>query len=122
MTQITWLLLAAAFLPFIATVAAKAGGKGFNNNNPRPWLSSLDGWPARANAAQMNLFEGLPFFYAAVLFALYKQADIPLLTILMLVWVVVRLAYIAAYIADYASIRSLLWFASFVVNIALLFS
>lgn len=122
MTQITWLFLAAAFLPFFAAIAAKAGGKGFSNDNPRPWLASLDGWRARANAAQMNLFEGLPFFYAATLFALYKQADAQLLTSLMLAWVVLRLAYIAVYIAGYGGVRSLLWFLAFGVNCALLFA
>ncbi|MBP6019176.1 MAG: MAPEG family protein [Burkholderiaceae bacterium] len=122
MNKITWLMLIAACLPFVATICAKAMGKGFDNSNPRPWLAGLEGWRGRANAAQANLFEGLPFFYAAVLFALYKQADIALITNLMLAWVVIRIAFVATYIAGYGAVRSLLWFSALVVNIVILFA
>ncbi len=122
MNKITWLMLVAACLPFVATICAKAMGKGFDNNDPRSWLANLEGWRGRANAAQANLFEGLPFFYAAVLFALYKQADIALITNLMLAWVVIRIAFVATYIAGYGAVRSLLWFSALGVNIAILFA
>ncbi|NYT65095.1 MAPEG family protein [Alcaligenaceae bacterium] len=121
MNKITWLMLIAACLPFVAAICAKVMGKGFDNNNPRPWLAGLDGWRGRANAAQANLFEGLPFFYAAVLFALYKQADIALLSNLMLAWIVIRIAFLASYIAGYGALRSVLWFSALGVNIAILF-
>src|SRR3546814_20039473 len=74
MNVITWLLLIAALLPFVAATASKAGGKAYDNNDPRGWLAHQEGWRGRANAAQANLFEGLPFFFAAVLFAIYRQA------------------------------------------------
>lgn len=122
MNKITWLILIAACLPFVAAICAKAMGAGFDNNNPRPWLAGLDGWRGRANAAQANLFEGLPFFYAAVLFALYKQADVALVGNLMLAWVLIRLAFVAAYIAGYGAVRSLLWFSALGVNVAMLFA
>lgn len=122
MTQITWLMLIAAFLPFVAAISAKAKGKGFDNNEPRPWLASLEGWRGRANAAQANTFEALPFFYGAVLFALYQQASITLVGNLMLAWVLVRLAYLSIYIAGYGAVRSLLWFGALAINIAILFA
>lgn len=122
MNKITWLMLIAACLPFVAAVCAKAMGKGFDNNNPRPWLAGLEGWRGRANAAQANLFEGLPFFYAAVLLALHKQADIDLVINLMLAWVVIRLGFLVTYMAGYGAVRSLLWFAALGVNIAILFA
>ena len=75
MNGVATLMLVAAVLPYCAAIAAKAGGWAFDNNAPRSWLSVQDGWRARANAAQANLFEGLPFFYAAVLFALYSGAS-----------------------------------------------
>lgn len=122
MTMIAWLMLVAGVLPIVAAAASKAGGKAYNNNDPRPWLANLEGWRARANAAQQNLFESLPFFYAAVLFALFAQADQSWLVSLMLLWIVLRLAYIVIYIVGYGSLRSLVWGAAFATNIAILFS
>src|SRR3546814_3101452 len=97
MNVITWLLLIAALLPFVAATASKAGGKAYDNNDPRGWLAHQEGWRGRANAAQANLFEGLPFFFAAVLFALYRQADPAWLAGLMVAWIVLRLTYLAIY-------------------------
>jgi uncharacterized MAPEG superfamily protein len=122
MTLITWLFLAAALLPIVGAGCAKAGGKGFDNNEPRPWLGSLHGWRARANAAQANTFEALPFFFAASLFALYKNASVQTLASLMAAWVIVRLAYIAVYIWGRGGIRSLIWMLALALNIAILFS
>lgn len=121
MTAMMWLFLAAAMLPFVAAVCAKAGGKGFSNHEPRPWLASLTGWRARANSAQANTFEALPFFFGACLLALYRQVDTTWLTTLMAVWVVCRLLYLAVYIAGYGTVRSLIWTVALGVNIAILF-
>ena len=118
---IAWLFVAAAALPLLSTIIAKAGGKGFSNADPRAWLGQQAGYRARANAAQQNLFEGLPLFYAAVLFALYNQVDLALLRNLMASWIVARLAYIACYLADQAALRSLVWFAALALNIGILF-
>ncbi len=122
MTLITWLLLIAALLPLVGTGLAKAGGKGFDNNNPRAWLASQEGWRARANAAQANLFEALPFFFAAVLFALHQGADSTFLARLMIAWIAARLAYIWFYVANRGSLRSLVWLVALGLNIAILFA
>jgi uncharacterized MAPEG superfamily protein len=122
MTTITWLLLIASLLPLVATSIAKAGGNGFDNNDPRPWLAQQSGWRARANSAQINLFEGLPFFFAAVLFALHKQADTIYLRNLMAGWIVLRLCYVACYVWGKGGVRSLFWAAALIVNIAILFA
>src|SRR5690606_33300324 len=99
---------------------SKAGGKSYDNNDPRPWLAQQTGWRARANAAQANLFEGLPFFYAAVLFALYGQADQGWLFSLMLAWIVLRLIYLGVYIAGRGMWRTVVWGLAFAVNVAIL--
>ena len=69
-----WCLLVAAILPIVCAGIAKYGmfGKsrrdgGYDNNNPRAWLAKQTDWRARANAAQANTFESLPFFFAAVI-------------------------------------------------------
>ena len=122
MHAMAWLLLLAACLPYVAAIAAKAGGKGFDNNQPRTWLQQLQGWRSRANAAQQNLFEGLPFFYAAVLFALWRNVDPAVLIPWMTAWILVRLLYIGAYAAGRGTVRSLLWGIALALNIGILFT
>ena len=122
MKMIAWLMLAAALLPVVAAMISKLGGKGYDNNNPRPWLERQEGWRARANAAQINLFEGLPFFYAAGLFALHANVDPAYLGKLMLAWVLVRLVYLGLYVGGYGALRSLAWGVGIAVNIVILFS
>lgn len=113
--------LVAAFLPWMATICAKAGGKGFDNNNPRPWLAGLTGWRARANAAQANAFEALPFFYAAVLVSLWSGADVQRVESLMIAWLVLRVVYLLMYLSGKGTLRSLVWFLALAVNIWILF-
>lgn len=122
MTLITWLLLIAALLPLVGTVLAKAGGKNFDNNQPRTWLAAQEGWRARANAAQNNLFETLPFFFAAVLFALFQGAEPEYVAGLMIAWIAARLAYIWFYVSNRGTLRSLIWLVALLINIAILFA
>ncbi len=71
-----WCLLVAALLPLACAYIAKAPGmkhrpgqRGFDNHEPRAWLAQQTGYQARANAAQANSFECLPFFIGALLVA-----------------------------------------------------
>ena len=68
MTIALWCLLVAGLLPQLFGVYAKAS-KGFDNNNARAWLTTVEGKKARAVAAMANGYEGLPLFVAAVLTA-----------------------------------------------------
>ncbi len=122
MSWVQGLMVAAAVLPFGAALAAKAGGRRFDNEDPRPWLAAQQGWRARANAAQANLFEGLPFFYAAVLYALYAGAQPDRLASLMGAWVVLRVLYVLAYILGRGTVRSLIWVAALAVNLTILWA
>lgn len=122
MKMIAWLMLAAAFLPFVSAIVAKAGGKRFNNNDPRAWLAKQEGWRARANSAQTNTFESLPFFFAAVLFALYNQASPAHVATLMACWLGVRLGYLGLYLAGWGTLRSVAWAVSIGFIIAILFT
>ena len=116
-----WMVVAAV-LPYGAAVAAKAGGRRFDNDDPRPWLAAQQGWRARANAAQANLFEGLPFFYAAVLYALQAGASADRLAGLMGVWIALRVLYVLAYVLGRGTVRSIIWGAALVVNLAMLWA
>lgn len=123
-----WCVLVAALLPIVCAGIAKYGmfGKsrrdgGYDNHNPRAWLASQTDWRARANAAQANTFEALPFFFAAVIIAHQLQARQTVVDILAFVFVVLRMAYILMYVADMAKTRSAIWITALLFNIWILF-
>jgi uncharacterized MAPEG superfamily protein len=94
---------------------------GFDNHNPRAWLARQTDWRARANAAQANTFEALPFFFAAVIIAHQLSAIQITVDILCFLWLLLRMLFVIAYVGDMATARSGLWFAALLVNIVILF-
>ena len=122
-------MLVAAILPVVCAGIAKSGmfrispkKGGYDNNDPRAWLARQTDWRARANAAQANTFEALPFFFAAVIIAHQLQARQAVVDILAFMFVVLRIAYIMMYVADMAKTRSVIWVTAFLVNIWILLS
>ena len=116
-----------AILPVACAGIAKYGmfGKsrrdgGYDNHNPRAWLARQIDWRGRANAAQANTFEALPFFFAAVIIAHQLQAQQTLVDILAFMFVVLRISYVLLYVADMAKTRSVTWFAALLINIWIL--
>jgi uncharacterized MAPEG superfamily protein len=116
LTLAYWMLLAAFFLPFVAAGIAKAGRRDYDNANPRAWEQKLDGRRARAVAAMNNTFESLPFFAAAVIVAHQLGAPQGRLDLLAAAWLALRIVYLALYVGDRASARSLVWMAGVAVN------
>jgi uncharacterized MAPEG superfamily protein len=111
MTIAFWCVLVAGFLPYFGTLTAKIGGERFDNSNPRDWLNAQAGFRKRANAAQHNSFEAFPFFAAAVIIAHVAGAPQGRIDLFAVVFILARLFYIAFYVADMATLRSLAWFA-----------
>jgi uncharacterized MAPEG superfamily protein len=121
-------ILIACLLPIVCAGIAKWKGfgvsrrdGGFDNHNPRQWLARLEGWQARANAAQQNSFEALPIFIAGVLIAQAHGAASSTIDALAVVFVLARVAYIATYLADRANLRTLSWVVALGCAIALFF-
>jgi uncharacterized MAPEG superfamily protein len=112
-------LLVAGVLPVACAGIAKLGFKNYDNNNPRTWLANQTGFRARANAAQSNSFEAFPFFAAGVLLALLAGVDHAKIDAFSIGFVVARIAYIACYVADWATLRSVVWSVSYGCTIAL---
>ena len=124
-----WCVLVAALLPIVCAGLAKWGTfrtprsqGGYDNQDPRAWLARQTDWRARANAAQANSFEALPFFIGAVVIAQQLGASPGLLDILAFVFVVLRLVYILLYVGGQASARSVVWSLALAVNIGILFA
>src|SRR5450830_285657 len=94
---------------------------GFDNDHPRQWMARQTDWRARANAAQANSFEGLPFFMAAVIIAHQLGAAQTLLDILAFLYVLTRVVYITMYVGGLSSARSAAWAVGMLLNLVILF-
>lgn len=123
-----WCVLLAALMPVACAALAKGGtiGKsrsqgGYDNHEPRAWLANQKGWRARANAAQANCFEALPFFIGAVIIAHQLVSVQVRLDILAFVFVTLRVIYVAMYVAGLPFMRSVVWTLAFLVNVGILF-
>ena len=129
LTVAYWCVLVASLLPIVCAGLAKWGmfgtpkrQGGYDNNHPRAWLAKQTDWRARANAAQANSFEALPFFIGAVIIAHQLGASQLRLDVLAFLYIVLRLLYIMMYVADLATVRSLVWLLALGANIAILFT
>jgi uncharacterized MAPEG superfamily protein len=109
MNQIVATLLIAGLLPIICAGIAKWRAKDYNNHQPREWLGLQEAWRARANAAQQNSFEAFPFFAGGVLLALVAGADVAMIAQTCWVFIAARVAYVYCYVADQATLRSIVW-------------
>ncbi len=115
------------FLPIIAAGIAKFGpaesnpAEPFDNRHPRQWLAKQTGMRARANAAQANTFESLPFFYVAVAIAMIMQAPQERIDILAVAYLLARIAFIICYLKDWANLRTLVWTIGLACTVTLYF-
>lgn len=114
MTVAFWCVFIALILPFVCTSIAKFGSGKFSlrqNHDPRTFLANLDGFAKRAHAAQLNSFEAFPAFTAAVVIAdICHNAQQVTMDVLAVLFITSRLLYIICYLADWALLRSLVWF------------
>jgi len=121
MTIAYFCVLIMSLLPYIATGIAKKGFNGYDNSQPREWLAKQTGFRARANAAQANLFESLPFFFAAVIIASITHAPQDRIDTLAMGFVLARIAYLVSYIANWSSTRSIVWLIGIICVVTLFF-
>ncbi|QWE06910.1 MAPEG family protein [Polynucleobacter sp. JS-JIR-5-A7] len=107
--------------PYVAAGIAKKGFDQYDNSMPRQWLAKQTGFRARANAAQANLFESLPLFFAAVMIASINNAPQARIDLLAIGFVIARIAYLICYIANWPSTRSIVWLLGLVCAVAIFF-
>jgi uncharacterized MAPEG superfamily protein len=118
MTLAYWCVLIAALLPYF-TVAVAKWNKTFDNRHPSAWLGRLEGLPARAHAAHLNGFEALPFFVAAVIIAQQLHAHQGRLDAFAALFIVARIGYVACYLMDLATLRTLVWILGLGLTVAI---
>ena len=114
-------VLFVGLLPYVAAGIAKKGFEGYDNGQPRTRLAKQTGFRARANAAQANLFESLPLFFAAVIIASLMQAPQARLDLLALGFVISRIAYLICYVGNWPTTRSIVWSCGIACVVAIFF-
>ena len=120
MTIANTCVLVAALLPAKAsssTVKPRDGG--YDNNRPREWMNTLQGWKARAAAAHTNGYEILALFVFAVLAAQQAGLDQTRTDHLALAFIAARVVYTALYLANVGALRTLVWVVGVGILIAM---
>jgi uncharacterized MAPEG superfamily protein len=112
-------VLVMGLMPYVAAGIAKKGFEQYDNSMPRQWLAKQTGFRARANAAQANLFESLPLFFAAVIIASIANAPQAKLDLLAIGFVIARVAYLICYVANWPTARSIVWLIGLACVIAI---
>lgn len=112
-----------AVLLYLLTVApAKAiGFRDFNNAAPRDPAFYAHPLRGRVLGAHLNGIETFPFFAAAVLLAEFRASPQHTIDGLAVAFLLIRLAFVLAYLANWASLRTILWNVGFFVNAAIFF-
>lgn len=121
MTTAYWCVLAAIILPYVWVSIAKftSGFRLGDNHNPREYLEKLQGPAKRAHWTQLNTFESIPGFMAAVIIAHLAGAPQAQVDALAIAYIGLRVLYGVLYIADQALLRSLVWAAGLGCVVAL---
>lgn len=119
---IVYLILIACLLPYVFTIIAKktAGFRARDNQNPREFLDKTIGLAARAHAVQQNSFESLPLFIAAILMAEYMVVPQTVIMTFGIAYIIFRMIYGICYLANWATLRSIVWLLSLLCPICLL--
>ena len=84
-----------------------------DNKEPRAQSAALTGTGARAVAAQANSWEALALFTAAVVAIVISGIPLEEIANLALVYAVLRIVYIPAYLGNQDKIRSLLFLGAY---------
>jgi uncharacterized MAPEG superfamily protein len=112
MTIAFWCVFVGVLLPYVSFGIARNRGRGpdgvrlRDNRKPRDFPSRIQGLPKRAWDAQLNAFESLPGFAAAVIIAHLAQAPQGSIDSLALVWAAARVAHLGFYLADRSTLRT----------------
>jgi len=122
MTIAEWCLFGAVILYLVTLAPAKAlAPQQFNNAVPRDPAFYEHPVRKRALGAHINGIETYPFYATAVLLAEFRAAPQEWVDGLAVAFLVTRLIFVAAYVGDKPTARTVLWNAAFAFNIGIFF-
>ena len=125
MTIAYWCVFVSILMPTAFTLIAKMTSKDYGfkaNHHPRDFLESLSGFRKRAHWVQLNTFESIPAFMAAVIIAHQQSGNQSHIDMLAMAYIALRIVYGVLYIADLALLRSFAWTASLFMILAQFFT
>jgi uncharacterized MAPEG superfamily protein len=123
MTLAELCLPGAVLLILLSIAPAKfAGRHEYDNANPRDPGFYRPGFRARSLGAHQNGYESFPFFAAAVLLAEMRGAPQAGVNALAVGFLLVRIVYIACYLGNRPTLRSIAWAVGFACNLAIFFA
>ena len=112
--------MALGMLSWLTSLSVSGQFEPYDNHNPLEWESNLVGWQQRAMSAHSNGFEALPLFIASVIFAYMGNGDPSRIDALAMAFVGLRVVYVAMYVMNWGTLRTLVWTAAVATNVALL--
>ena len=110
-----WCVFAGGLMPVLIVFIAKADDR-LDVHNPRDVHALQTGLRKRAYGAHLNGLEAFPLFAVAVLTVTVRAGPSALLDGMADDRLVVRLAYMAAYLTDMVRIRPALWALSVIIS------
>lgn len=111
----------AAYMAPIGIAKFSAHGA-FDNARPRDPEFFKDAFRARGLGAHQNGLEGFAFFAAAVIVAQIRAAPQGAVDAMALGYVALRIGYVALYLANRPTLRSMVWAVAFLLNVGILLS
>ena len=118
MTIAIWCILIAQILPYVAFGFVK----GLDPEQPRFRLGDLKGQSVRAYGAHLNGLETFPWFAAAVIVSQVVGGPSRIVDLLAVVYILVRVGHMAAYISGRQPLRSALFGVGQLVALAIFIS
>ena len=120
MTIAYWCVLVAILLPYVwFSVVNSEAGKTRDNDEPRDFVSKLEGKAKRAWGAHLNSFEANTGFVAGVIIAHLAHAPQAWIDGLAVAFIVLRIVHGILYISGVGSVRSLVWVLSLACTVGL---
>jgi uncharacterized MAPEG superfamily protein len=113
----------AALIPYLAKLPlafAMNKESKYDNKHPREQQTRLTGFGARTLAAHQNSFESLIVFSVAIAVVLATENTSQTIQILAIIYVLARIGYCLMYYFNQSTMRSLIWFISFICPLAMI--
>lgn len=114
---IAFVLVYALRVPILYAQSKCPGG--LDNKQPRHQQRQLEGWAARAQSAHENAFEAFGGFAASVFVAHLAGLDARRASLLAITFVVSRVVYNVAYLANLDYLRTTVWGVGFLATCGL---
>jgi uncharacterized MAPEG superfamily protein len=122
MTIAEWCLFGAVMLYLLTLAPTKAMAPlEFDNANPRDPRFYEHPVRKRVLGAHNNGIETFPFFAVAVLLAEFRDAPQDWVDGLALAFLLTRMAFVVAYIANRSTLRTMLWNVAMAFNVGIFF-